>query len=123
MNLKLEWANDNEKEEKWLPYGTKYQGNRYIVWDWYISHNKVKTIFRAYSCKSEALNYYNKLLLDASNYGGLARRLGVRRMPYKKVLNKSKVIDHKTGKTIRMPKRDGCSHISWERANQLVFEI
>lgn len=123
MSLKFEWISDNEKGEKWIPFGTKYRGSRYIVWDWYLLDCKIKTIFRAYICKSEAMSFYSELLVKASKFGGLARRLGVRRMTYRKVLDRSKIVNFRTGKLIKMPKKEGCSPISWERANQLVFEI
>jgi hypothetical protein len=105
----------------WLPIGAEYTGVRHVVWDWYLAE-VIVVVFRAYANPQAAAAYHQKVSLEAAPFGGMARRLGVRRMTYNKVLKKGRVYDPTNGKSIKMPSNDGCSAISWARASLMFFE-
>lgn len=123
---KEEWELDSSRDweqcsKAWLPIGAEYSGIRHIVWDWYLAKTVV-VVFRAYANAQAAANYYQRVSLEAVPFGGMARRLGVRRMTYHKVLTKGRVYDPTSGKSTKMPSNDGCSAISWAKASLLLFE-
>lgn len=122
--MKWQWEQrQGWKNVDWLPAGAEYTGSRFVVWDWYLADKKkLVTVFRAYTIAKEATAYYQKVSSEAMPFGGLVKRLGVRRMSYNKLLPLLKVYDPKDGKPTKIPKNDGCSAVSWAAASLLVFE-
>lgn len=125
---KLEWELDSSREwercsKAWLPIGAEYSGTRHVIWDWYLAKELVVVVFRAYAKAQAAADYYRRVSLAASPFGGMARRRGVRRMTYLKVLTRGRVYDPAKGENIEMPINNGCSAISWARASLLLFEV
>lgn len=124
MNKDMEeWQKEQKIKNFWLPFGAEYSGTRYIVWNWYLAPMGIVPVFRAYTHKQAAKAYYKRVRSEAALFGGLARRLGVRKMTYLKILQGSKIFDPKTGQPVKMASKAGCSKISWARASQLFLEM